>query len=201
MRNFAAMLVVSGFAVSSSLGAVVTFQPVTPGGNIVQEGAIPASIEFETWVLPETSSFANQIEAFNILIGSSQLDIDSFAYTQDFITAAGGFLTPPTVVGTYPSDLFVGGFTSDDRQAPAPLGYLLGTVSVSFQPGTAGVGMGDYNFGVDSVFDGDTSSIGRGDFVESIRSAGGVVSVVPEPATLGLLALGTLSLIRRRRTA
>jgi len=198
MRKFAAITAVLGFAVSSSLAGVVTFEPVPSDANQVPQSALPETVSFNVFVDANDPAFLDSTQGITLIIGSDVLTVEGITYSPEWTTACGAFCQAPVVAGVYASDLFVGGFAGAGVSTQTPPGFNLGVVRIGVP---AGLDLGAYAFGVDSIRDGGSSSLGTGDLIDSTVTGTGVVNVVPEPATLGLLALGTLSLIRRRRTA
>jgi len=187
MKRFAAMLAIVGFVTSASFAGTVQFDPASievPFDNI------PASIPIQVTLVSSEASFDNT----NVVIGSNDgLILLGFDYTQEFIDGA-SFVGTPTATGIYVSDLFVGGFNPDLFNTP----FVLGTLNVALPTTVAAApSVGDeFSLLVDSSIDG-FSNIGA----DSTLLGAATITIVPEPATLCLLGLGAVGLIRRRRFA
>ncbi|MBN1510761.1 MAG: PEP-CTERM sorting domain-containing protein [Phycisphaerae bacterium] len=165
---------------AASLGATATFDPPlveVPSGT-------PAL--FDVFVAVESLS---AFDAADILIGSNEVPDLGFAYSPDWEAAMAGFVTPITYDGgAYGQDVFVGGF----RAAGAIQGSVwVGTLTVD----TTGLVEGDYPVSVDGATDGMSRLTLAGSW-EPLSGAG--IVRIPEPTTVGLVAIGVLVWLRRR---
>lgn len=184
MRKVAACFVVV-FGASSAFAGVVTFSP-----NVIQ---IDPTIS--TTAIVDVSVQAGAIglmQTVDMAIGSDNVMITGFTYDPGFITAT-AFRTTPNFTfaqAIYDSSVTVGGFFTN-----AVNGILVGRVAID----AAGLAPGDYTIGVSSVTDNGISALGAPDGETIEQLLGSVrVGLVPEPATLSLLGLGVLALVRRR---
>ncbi len=192
MRKFAALLTAVGLSATSVLGATVTFAPNPGGSDTVNAASLPTTIDFELIVgsIPAVNGALGGVSSLDVVVGSDgPLTINSFAYSQSFIDGALLPPTPPVPFAAYPNDLYFGGAQRATGRPAGPT-YTLGVLRVGVP---AGLAPGDYTFKVDNTFD-QFSFLNGDDALNGV----GTVHVVPEPATLGLLALGALGLIRRR---
>ncbi len=183
MKKLAAVLLVV-FATSNVLAGTVTFTPLT--STSVLEGE---TIRFEIGVEPTGFDSFNLV---GITTGSDDgLQIMSLDFSQEWADAQA---FPPPIpaepAGSYASDLFFGGFLS----TPAP-SFTIGTLTV----GTTGLATGDYQILVDGDADVGLSFIALDAAEELLFGSAGVTVLVPEPATLALLGLGGIAVLRRRR--
>ncbi|MHC5111586.1 MAG: PEP-CTERM sorting domain-containing protein [Planctomycetota bacterium] len=176
-----AMLVVA-FASASTFAGTVSFSPASadalPGDQLTMD-------------LSVSSDALGNWDAISLLMGSNDLEIKDFAFSTEMTDnqAFDPFVTPG---GLYNSDLLAGIFllTATDNA-------LVGTLTVTVPQGLA---EGSYDVVVDSAFDGDLSNIAAGISQEGLFGTA-TINVVPEPATLGLLSLGGLAMLRRRKNA
>lgn len=192
MRKLAAILAAVGLSATSALGATVTFAPNPAGSDTVLDTALPATVNFDLIIgdIPAINGANGGLLSVDVVVGSEgPLTLTGFTYNPAFV--AGALLPPPAAapLGIYGVDLYFGGAQIPATRPGGP-SYTLGTLAVGVPAGTP---MGDYTIKVDSLFD-QFSSVNGTDNLGGV----GTVHVVPEPATLGLLALGALGLIRRR---
>jgi len=188
MKRFAAMLAIVGFVATTSVAGVVEFDPAF---SEVQPGTASVDIQVR---ISDLATTGGEFDNLTIVFGSDSLTFDSFVYDPAYV-AATLFRTDPIDTETIflPVEFnsgIVGGFGLTPLTAPT----LIGTLTVNL-PNTAGAGS-EFNYFVDFSLDG-ASTAGLGGESDGLTGAGSI-SVVPEPATLCLLGIGAVSLLRRR---
>ncbi|MGB2984397.1 MAG: PEP-CTERM sorting domain-containing protein [Phycisphaerae bacterium] len=203
MRTGAVSILVIAFAATSAFGGMVDFGPaadINPGDDAVFQVSVASTV-------------GGPFEAVFAILGTLDPSLTlSFAYDPGFESTATQTPPMPMAYGIYAGgsgvDLGVGGNNTLAPGWSAPL--TLGTLTV----GTAGAGLvaGDTRE-IFADFDKEVQYGGLGlstvlpfggqAYVDDEALVGGIgiINVVPEPATLALLALGGIAVLRRRTTA
>jgi hypothetical protein len=189
MRKVAAGLLVLGFA-STAFGGTVVFSP-NPAGPIDNSGgAVPVALQVSIG-----ESIFTTINSFDVLMGSDTLQIDNFVFAAGI---PGAFplnsIANPANPPVYADDISIGGFAFS---AVTAAGLPLGTLNITVP---AGLAPGDYFIDVNSQRDNNRSVLGGATGGDPL-SGRALIHVVPEPATISLLGLAGLALLRRRKTA
>lgn len=219
VKRFAGSLLVVAFASASALGGTVTFTSSNNSFNPFAAGfvvGVDDQVVFDISItdldgaLGTVGDVGEGFDALELLIGSN--DGLSFAGPESFVFSpeanALSFncgLTCVTALGSgafyaneFKIDFFAGG-TFDGSPPVANLaggGFTVGTLTVD----ASGLGLGDFDLLVDSVFDQNQSIAALANPFEGISGIG-TVHITPEPATISLLGLASLALIRRRKKA
>lgn len=189
MRKVAAVsLAIVAMAGSNVFAGLATFSP-SPQSNVpIGTPAVTMDVS-----LTATTNAQSGFDTADIVILSDAPF--SWGYSSDFTTKSTGSLGTPfdPGLGIKPHELFVGGNT------PLAGGYgssiALGTLTFD----TSTLPVGTYEVLVNSDIDGGITSITHFGAGEPITGRGEFTIVgVPEPATIGLLLLGAMGLVRRR---
>jgi hypothetical protein len=180
MKKLAAVLLVLGFGSATAFGGIVEFAPDKVGLMPGESGAFTLTIMADL-----------QFDSMDMVIGSDDVTIDGFTY--DPAIALDTTNPPYPGAGFYPNDIWVGGFNNPGVLSGPTM--LVGVVDFTV-PGAAMIG-DQYVVSVDFGFD-TLSGVGTSAGLEGLVGEG-LVNVIPEPATLGLLALGAIGFVRRRR--
>jgi len=192
MKKVAAVLALSLVMGMPALAGTITFTPLDGTDVFSNPDLGPTSIRFQIGFLDDFSSIGSNFTAIAQHIGVNGGPIVNNGLTGNDFAAFFEFVDLPfTLTAADPSLAFDSAFLINaiDFGPGSPLPFdNVGIVTVE----AAGVPLG--TFLLDSV-----GEIGAGSNEAAIGSIS--FNVVPEPATISLLALGALGLLRRRKTA
>lgn len=198
MRKFAVVLLVIGFAHVSAFGGVISFDP--DKATVDRSLGDPDLVKLDVFI-GDLGAIGDAAGSFNFVFGSNDgLELDSFVFDQALIDLT-IISIPPSVQDNQRSDIYL-----DDIQVG--IFFVLGVVDTSAGPvrigsltvDTTGLAESEtpYQVLVDGDFD-QESAASNGPFELLFGTAS--VNVIPEPATISLLGLASLALLRRRRKA
>lgn len=168
----------------TALCSSIAFTPSTP--SVVPGGSFTVDVY---------GTSVNVIGGYSLFLNSSatgsQIQIASQALNTTDFTYGGPSPTFPQAISSTQKSQDLGAFSTSDL--PANTQYLLGTETILVAAGTPA---GNYVIGntADTVF--ANPSFTQGDYA-AVSSF--TINVVPEPASLGLVCVGGMLMLRRQR--
>lgn len=189
MRKFAVVLLVIGMTQATAFGGLISFEPEKTTIDI--DAGDSTLVKINVFV-SGLGAINDGFQSLDVLFGANELDLVDFVIET---TLSFGFINVDTnpVTGVYADEILAGGFAFAAIPAVGPV--LFGSLTVE----AAGLGYGNYEIIVDGFNDGDRSVAVN--VTRDILAGVGSINIVPEPATITLLGLASLALIRRRRQA
>ncbi len=182
MKRVAVVMLLVTFVSSSAFAGTITF---TPDKATVLAGE---KVKFDLTL--SSLDVLSAFDSIDVVVGAPDgLVIQDFVFSAESI-AGSIFQAVTPDVGKYIDDTKFGFF------GLAPLGtpFNLGSLTVD----TTGLEIGKYTLVVS--FDTDLQSTATLSGLSEPLFGSASVNVIPEPATISLLGLATLALIRRRKT-
>lgn len=210
MRKFAVVLLAVGLAQTAAFGGVVSFDP-NPVSVDVGVGDSPV-VKLDVFI-EQLGDISNQFGSFDIVFGAgviadgdtSGLTMVGWEWDTDLFQrqAQPPGINPDQASSIYLDDIKVGFFVNfGDFPSLGPIDTTNPVRIGSLTVDTTGLEDGKYEVVVDFTRDNTSFAVGGiSDPGNSLLFGAGSVNVVPEPATISLLGLASLALIRRRREA
>ncbi len=206
MRKLAIALLVIGLARVSAFGGIITFVPDSP---TVDVGAGDSPLVTFDVFLGELGAIGDEFGSFEFVFGSGVisagdvvgLELVRFVYDSEIV---GQSFFPPSTLDNVRSDIYLDDITAgifiNHFRPGGPVLTDLGPVRIgSLTVDTTGLADGKYQVIVDANLDQQSVAASRQGF--DLLFGVGSIHVVPEHATISLLGLASLALIRRRRAA
>ena len=209
MRRFALLLLAVGVAQASAFGGVISFDPNPVSVNVLA-GDSPV-VKFDVFI-EQLGDVSNQFGSFDIVFGAgviadgdtSGLTMVGWEWDTDLFQrqAQPPGINPDAASSIYLDDIKIGFSVLQNSWPGGPIDTTNPVRIGSLTVDVTGLAEGKYEVLVDFARDNTSLAVGgNSDPGRSYLFGAGSVNVVPEPATISLLGLASLALIRRRREA
>ena len=191
MKKVAVSLLVVCFASTFAFGGMVDLVQTSTDDVYNDSNLGGTTAVFDIYI--DSTVFPTGFTALDLDLGSNALtmtDVTLDGAFSDLFNFGSTISAEIPGTGAFASDAFITGFYFGPGIQPR---ILAGTLTVD----ATGADAMDHTLGVV----GELADANDARDPLSLLQGGGVVSVLPEPATVSLLVLGTLGLIRRRKAS
>ena len=192
MKKVVAGWMVVACASSHAFGGVISFDPVK-----IEINSSESTIGKFNVSVASMTEFGNVFNSFDVVFGSDDVDITGFVFDGGLAAVFGinGVDVPADPSSAWAHDADIGGFSFTGGTSPV---FALG--SLTFDVGA--LPNGTYTIEVDPAIDGNRSKLKNSNFPAELELLTGTatINIIPEPATISLLGLAALALVRRRKS-